>query len=217
MVMILNEEELLRTLDEYRSFVRKIAYTAITSSPSIDVEDLCQVGDLAILRAVRSYDPTCGRNIKSYICSCIRQDIYNEAARFLGIFTVDHKVTEMGAKIVKMDAEGKSYKQIADILNERYPVNNWTEERVFDTKLAYSRRSLVSIEHEPEISEEVYLKEFLLSLVCNDTEKFILLNRILGKCSAQAAAVDLQKSVKDIYAIESALKQRIMFAIKNII
>lgn len=217
MVMTLNEEELLRTLDEYRRFVRKIAYTAITSSPAIDVEDLCQIGELAILRAVRSYDPTCGRNIKSYICSCIRQDIYNEAARFLGIFTVDHKVTEMGAKIVKMDVEGKSYKQIADILNERYPGSSWTEERVFDTKLAYSRRSPVSIEHEPEISEEVHLKEFLLSLVCNDTEKFILLNRILGNYSAQAAAVDLQKSVKDIYAIESALKQRIVFAIKNIV
>lgn len=217
MVMTLHEEELLRTLEEYKGFVRKIAYTAVTSSPAIDVEDLCQVGELAILRAVRSYDPTAGRNLKSYICSCIRQDIYNEAARFLGVFTVDHKVTEAGAKIVKLYTEGKTYSEIADILNERYPGSNWTEERVFDTKLAYSRRSPVSSEHEPEVSEEAHLKEFLLSLVSNETEKFILLNRILGKYSAHAAAVDLQKSVKDIYAIEFALKQKIMIAIKNIV
>lgn len=215
--MTLQEEELLRTLNEYRGFVRKIAFTAITSSSTIDVEDLCQVGELAVLRAVRTYDPACGRNIKSYICSCIRQDIYNEAARFLGIFTVDHKVTEAGARITKLYAEGKTYSEITDILNQRYPGSNWTEERVFDTKLAYSRRSSVSIEHEPEVSEEAHLKEFLLSLVHNDTEKFILLNRILGNYSVEAAAVDLQKSIRDVYAIESALKQRIVFAIKNIV
>lgn len=217
MVMTLQEEELLRTLNEYRGFVRKIAFTAITSSSTLDVEDLCQVGELAVLRGIRTYDPTCGRNIKSYICSCIRQDIYNEAARFLGIFTVDHKVTEAGARITKLYTEGKTYSEITDILNKRYPGSNWTEERVFDTKLAYSRRSSVSIEHEPEVSEEAHLREFLLSLVYNDTEKFILFNRILGNYSVEATAVDLQKSIRDIYAIESALKQRIVFAIKNIV
>jgi len=216
--MTLNDEELLRTLEEYTGFIRKVAYTAVTSSPAINVDDLCQVGQLAVLRAVRSYDPTCGRNIKSYICSCIRQDIYNEAARFLGVFTVDHRVTEMGAKINRLADSGKTDLEIADILNERYPGRNWSESRVYDLRLAYSRRHAVTIEVEPEeIPESLYIEQFLESVVQSESDSRILHERILGDRSAQDMADEMGISIKKFYSLESGLKSRIRIAIQNIV
>lgn len=218
MTMTLNDEELLRTLEEYTGFIRKVAYTAVTSSPAINVDDLCQVGQLAVLRAVRSYDPTCGRNIKSYICSCIRQDIYNEAARFLGVFTVDHRVTEMGAKINRLADSGKTDLEIADILNERYPGRNWSESRVYDLRLAYSRRHAVTIEVEPEeIPESLYIEQFLESVVQSESDSRILHERILGDRSAQDMADEMGISIKKFYSLESGLKSRIRIAIQNIV
>jgi len=218
MTMTLNDEELLRALEGYAGFIRKVAYTAVTSSPSICVDDLFQVGQLAVLRALRTYDPTCGRNIKSYVCSCVRQDIYNEAARFLGVFTVDHRVTEMGAKINKFVEAGKTDVEIAAILNERYPGRAWTENKVYDLRLAYTRRHAVSMEVEPEeIPESLYIEQFLESVVQNDTDSRILRERILGDKSAKEMADEMDISVKKFYNLESSLKSRIRIAIQNIV
>jgi len=218
MTMTLNDEELLRTIEEYAGFIRKVAYTAITSSPTINVDDLCQIGNLAVLRAMRSYDPSCGRNIKSYICSCIRQDIYNEAARFLGVFTVDHRVTEMGAKVNRLVDDNKTDQEIAEILDERYPGKSWTESKVYDLRLAYSRRYPVTPEIEPEeIPESLHIEQFLESIVQNDTDHKILRERILGDKSAQEVADELDLPIKKFYLLESSLKSRIQIAIQNIV
>lgn len=218
MTMTLNDEELLRTLENYTGFIRKVAFTAVTSSPAINVDDLFQVGQLAVLRALRSYDPTCGRNIKSYVCSCIRQDIYNEAARFLGVFTVDHRVTEMGAKINRLVGDGKTDLEIAEILNKRYPGRAWNESRVYDLRLAYSRRHAVQIDVEPEeIPQSLYIEQFLESIVQSETDARLLQERILGDMSAQALADDMGISIKKLYNLESSLKSRIRIAIQNIV
>jgi RNA polymerase sigma factor (sigma-70 family) len=216
--MTINDEELLRALDSYTGFVRKVAYTAITSSPTIDVEDLFQIGQLAVLRALKSYDPTCGRNIKSYVCSCIRQDIYNEAAHFLGVFTVDHRVTEMGSKINKFVESGKTDQEIAEILNKRYPGRNWTNSKVYDLRLAYTRRQAIPIDVEPEeIPESLYIEQFLQSIVQDDNDRIILRCRILGDSSAIELAGEMDIPIKKLYSLESSLKSRIKVAIQNIV
>lgn len=207
----IEDDNLIQLLNQYSGFVKTIANNAVKSSGVISREDLYQVGEMAVLRAAKSYDPACGSNIKSYIYSCVRRAIYNEAARFLGVFTVDHKVTELGAKITKLADSGLTYEEIANKLGK-------AAESVKELHLAYSRRHTVSLEFEIEVeADEPSVEEFLTLIRMTDNEKVILYDRILGDYSVQDVADKLSLSVKRVYSLESALRARIEHAIQNIV
>lgn len=208
----MTNEELL---DEYRDMVEKIARSAIRSSAAIDVTDLCQVGEFAVLRAVRSYDPSCGTKISSYVRSIVKQAIYNEAARFLGVFTVDHKTTEVAAEVNRMAANGKSDDDIAAHLSRRF-VRDYDAAHVKDLRLAYSRRGMKPVSSDDcGIEDMRSIADLLRDIPQNDNEIFILENRILGSMRADSAADALGLSRGTIYRIEKRLTQRIEEAIKN--
>jgi RNA polymerase sigma factor (sigma-70 family) len=210
--MTTNDEELLNA---YRSMVEGIARSTVRSSAAIDVTDLCQVGELAVLRAVRTYDPSCGTKITNFIRRIVKQAIYNEAARFLGVFTVDHKTTEIAAKVNKLCNEGKTDEEIVIILNKSF-IRNFNVDHVRDLRLAYSRRYIKSVCNDERTIEDVRSFEDLLSEVPkNENEIFILQNRILGNMRADSVAGALGISRGTVYRIEQKLTKRIEEAIQN--
>src|SRR5690606_23814772 len=115
--MIDDEQDTEEILNTYAPLVRRIAKSACYSSAAIDLTDLCQVGEIAVLRAIKAYDPSSGTNIRSFVAKIVRQDIYNEAARFLGVFTVDHRVTSLAAKVNQLSLAGHTDDHIAEVLN----------------------------------------------------------------------------------------------------
>lgn len=206
-------------LNEYASLVRHIARSACYSSTAIDFADLCQVGEMAVLRAIKSYDPSCGSNIRSFITRLVRQDIYNEAARFLGVFTVDRRVTSLASKVNKLCNSGKTDEEIASILSgsgER----NFDALHVRDLRIAYSRRQQVAIESEEltdnNFADENTIKDLLDSVVKNNAERVILENRILKDATVADVSHLLNINQSRVYSIESSLKKRIKRAIKDI-
>ena len=202
-------------LDEYRDTVEKIARSAIRSSPAIDVSDLCQVGELAVLRAARSYDPSCGTKMTSFVRSVVKQAIYNEAARFLGVFTVDHKTTEVAAKVNKMAESGKTDEEIAAHLNKRF-ARDYDIGHVKDLRLAYSRRHIKPVSHDEYCTEDVRsIVDLLKDIPRNENEEFVLRHRILGNMHAESAADALDISRGSVYRIEKRLTQRIEEAIND--
>ncbi len=215
--MIDDYEEIL---NEYGPLVRRIARSACYSSAAIDLADLYQVGDIAVLRAIKAYDPSSGTTIKSFVSRIVRQDIYNEAARFLGVFTVDHRVTKLAAKVNKLYAKGHDDAEIADILNK-------TSNRIFDAdhvkdlRIAYSRRQHSSVNEDNtldrEHADERTINDLLCSVVHNELEKSILELRILGSSSAGTVARSLKIPRRHVYQIEAELKQRIKQAIEDVI
>ena len=206
-------------LDEYAPLVRRIARSACHSSATIDLADLCQVGEIAVLRAIKAYDPSSGTNIRSFVSKVVRQDIYNEAARFLGVFTVDHRVTGFAAKVSKLAAKGNTDQQIANILNQ-------TSNRVFDAdhvrdlRIAYTRRQQATVNEDEtldrEYADECTIKDILESVVQNDLDRFILSMRILGSEPADEVARKLSISRRRVYLIETELKHRIRQAIEGV-
>jgi RNA polymerase sigma factor (sigma-70 family) len=210
------EQEVVEILNQYSSLVDRIAKNTFKSSPAIDYADLCQVGELAVLRAVKTYDPSCGANIKSYVYNVVRRDIYNEAARFLGVFTVDHKVTEIAAKANRLFEKGKSDAEIAEILSNQIKSRNFDESHIRDMRMAYTRRAAYIIsDDEGDSAEEESIEDLLSSIPSNNVEKFILNERIMGLLSADAASEALGVSLNKIYKIERILKQRIERAISG--
>lgn len=210
-------EEINSLLDEYVPIVRRIARSAYFCSSAIDIADLYQVGEIAVLRAIKAYDPSCGTNIKSFVARCVKQDVYNEAARFLGVFTVDHRTTGLAAKVHKLHASGNSDQEIANILNKSGS-RNFDSDHVRDLRIAYNRRQQTILEDnilQEDLPEETSIKELLDSAVHDDTERAILEHRILGNKSVKEVSDILNIPQRKIYSMEHCLRNRIRNAIED--
>ncbi len=204
-------------LNEYRYIVRSIARSAIYSSATIDIADLRQVGEFAVLQAVKAYDPTCGTTIKSFVARVVRNEIFHEAARFLGVFTVDHRVTSLAAKVDKLHAKGHSDAEIAKMITS--DSRNFDADHVRDLRIAYSRRqhSTLTDDNVPEeySDEESTIQEILRGVVQDPTDQTILEERLLGDTSVKDVARSLNLKQYQVYDLENRLKDRIRKAIKG--
>jgi len=214
------EHEIIAILEEYGPLVRCIAKSACYSSVVIDIADLRQVGEFAVLKAIKSYDPCGGTTIKSYVSRVVRNEIYREAARFLGVFTVDHRVTSLAAKINKLHASGKSDEEIVDIINTNNN-RNIDVEHIRDLRIAYSRRRQDPVAEDDAFysppAEENTIRELLQGVVYTKEEEFVLQERIMGDTSAKDVAHQLNVTLCHIYNLERAIKERIGKAIEGII
>lgn len=214
------DEDVLRVLDEYKSLIQRIAKSAYTSSPTIEYTDLCQVGELAAINAIRLYDPTRGSKFSSYVSRAIRIGIYNEAARFLGVFTVDHRVTELAAKVIRFTEQGKTDEEIAEQMSQTTS-RNFDVEHVRDLRLAYSRRQAYSINE--EVSEDPYgepaypVEEILKSVTKNEVDEIVLRDKLLGSKTVDEVATLAGVSVRTVSRIEIQLRERIECAIKKVV
>jgi RNA polymerase sigma factor (sigma-70 family) len=213
------DAEVIALLNEYGPIVRRIARSACYSSSTIDYDDLCQVGDIAILRAVKSYNPTYGTSIKSFVQHIIRQDIYNEAARFLGVLTVDHRVTSLAAKANQLHAKGKTDEEIAEILTESGH-RNFDADHVTDLRMAYTCRQFADLPSDntldDDTTEESTIQELLDQVVRDGDERFILQQRFIGDATVKDVAHWLGLSEGQVYKIENDLKDRIRKAIEGV-
>jgi len=204
-------------LEEYGPIVRKIAHSARYSSSALDINDLYQVGNVAVLRAVSAYDPSHGMSIKSFVARTIRRDVYNEAARFLGVFTVDFRTTALASKARQFNEQGLKTLEIAERLSESSG-RNISESHVIALLSAYEKRHTQPSEDdrmEDPGGDEIAISNLISSVINNEIEQHIVNRRIMGTDSAKDVASDLSVSVNKVYEIEAALKERIQFAIQE--
>jgi len=218
MMVDIPDAEAIELLNEYGPIVRKIARSACFSSSSIDFTDLCQVGDIAVLNAVKMYDPTLGMTMKSYVGRIVRQEIYGEAGRFLGVFTVDRRVTSLGSKVTKLNKDGKTDEEIAAILSKG-DSRKLDVEHVRDLRIAYERRQYAEIEHDSVLEEDTYgktISDVVDQVVVNDNDALILEHRLLGDATIQHVADLMGSSVSQAYQLEKLLKYRLRRAIMDL-
>lgn len=215
----LSDTEAAQLIDQYAPLVNKIARSACYSSASIDFHDLCQIGNFAVLRAVKLYDPTYGASINSFVSRIVRQDIYNEAARFLGVFTVDRRVTRLTSKVNRMHGKGMTDEEIASVLSSESSYRNFDEEHVRDLRLAYSKREHTQLHSEcidESFPEEETIQQIFDSVIQNNVEAVILERRLLGDASVTEVANDLGLSPRWVYNLENDLKDKIRRAIEDV-
>jgi RNA polymerase sigma factor (sigma-70 family) len=90
----------------------------INNKSVVSVADLQQVGAMALIVALQTYDPSLG-SLSSYVRKCIRNALLEEANSFSGVFTVDEKIRRQANKAQQMRRAGKSEKEIMDFLGIR--------------------------------------------------------------------------------------------------
>lgn len=203
-------------LNQYAPLVKRIAKSACCSSAAIDIADLCQIGEMAVLRAIKVYDASSGTNIKSFITRIVKQDIYNEAARFLGVFTVDSRVTRLAAKVNRLILSGKTEEEIVDILNKNTSNRNFDINHVKDLKMVYSRRKNALVTEDIICDNDVNIETTLEDAATNQVEKDILKMRIFGSVPVPEVCSILSLPSKRVYEIENILKERIKKIIEDI-
>lgn len=211
------EMDVIEILNEYSSIVKNIARSAYYSSSTLDLNDLKQVGEIAVLQAIKSYDPSCGTTIKSFVYKVVRNEIFREAARFLGVFTVDHRVTSLAASANNMHLQGQSDEEIATMLNKGGS-RNFDADHVKDLRIAYNRRHSSAIQNDDleDLSvEESTIDSLLKNVINNESDRTILNSRILGNDTAIDTASQMNITVKRLYEMENDLKNRIRGAIEN--
>jgi len=216
MVDHLTEQDVIDLLDRYSPVVKHIARSACYSSDAIDINDLCQVGNIAVLQAIRSYDPSCGTSIKSFVGKVVRNEIFREAARFLGVLTVDPRSTKLASKIHKMHQDGHTDNEIVLAIQS----DTLDVDTVHDLRMAYGHRQYESVD---EISviydgdlEESTIRDLVMGVTRNKEEETIVELRILSRNSIRDIAKRLKLSRKYVYIIENDLKSRIRIAIEGI-
>lgn len=220
MMVDIPDSDAIELLNEYGPIVRKIARSACYSSASIDFADLCQVGDIAVLKAIKIYDPTQGTSIKSYVAKIVRQDIFSEAAKFLGVFTVDHRVTSLAAKVNRLHVKNKTDKEIAVIISKSGH-RNFDADHVKDLRITYERRQHAELQPDDAFdegdAEESTILRLLEEVVKTDAETIVLEHRFMGDASAYEVSNMLQINTRELYILENNLKSRIRMAIRGVI
>lgn len=217
MMVDIPDDTVAQILDQYHSLVRYIADRACYSSSVLDINDLYQVGEIAVLRAVKAYDPSSGKNIKSFVASAIRNAIFNEAARFLGVMTVDFRTTNQASYAAKMHEKGKSDQEIAAALTDKYG-RNFDVDHARDLRIIYGRRQYTQVQEDlmiDDIENDVSIKDLLESVVKDKDDRVILDRRLLGGCSVEQVAAILHISKKAVAKKEACLKTRIKRALED--
>lgn len=214
---MMSDEAVAAILNQYHPLVRHIASKAFHSSSTLDIEDLYQVGDMAVLRAVKAYDPTYGSNIKSFVANAIRNAIFNEAAHFLGVLTVDFRTTNQASYAAKLHESGRSDEEIAVALTEKHG-RKFDVDHARDLRMIYMRREYSCVNEDllvDDMDNDITIKDLLDSVIKNKTDRVIVDNRILGSSTVEQVAAILNTSKKDVYEKEAALKLRIKRAIED--
>ncbi len=215
----MDDIDVVSILDDYRGLVRYVANLAYCSSSALGVEDLIQVGELAVLSAIKSYNPSYGVNIRGFVARIVRQEVFAEAARFLGVFTVDNRTTNLGSRVSKMFASGKNYDEIATTLSSETG-RNLDSDHVRDLRLAYERRSGQDVSESVDIPQDdvfncLHIENILYSVVESDVDRVLIEKRILSKTPMQEVCKILNLGPNAAYEAERRLRYKIEKAIED--
>jgi RNA polymerase sigma factor (sigma-70 family) len=105
----------------HRGMIRSLINSIVVNNPSVvDTQDLQQVGALALIVALKSYDPSLG-SFSGYIRKCVHNALLEQANSFNPVFTVDEKVRRQANSIVRLRREGLSDGDIMTRLGIKTP------------------------------------------------------------------------------------------------
>lgn len=106
------QEPLEKLYARHRGLIGSLIRTIVINNKAVvSVADLQQVGALALVVALQSYDPSLG-SLSAYVRRCIRNALLEEANSFSGVFTVDEKLRRQANRAQQMRKAGKSDQEI---------------------------------------------------------------------------------------------------------
>lgn len=180
-----------------KSLVNKIAY-GLARRCSDPVEDIIQVGNLGLLKAIKRYDNSY-KNIKSYLITSIIGEIKHYLRDKSQTIKAPRAILELSYRINKINAEavekdGADYEQ--KLLHEKLNISEEKAREVLD----FERRSIISLD-QIQFSGDEESKPILESLADEREEqnKEAKENKILLKDAISMLPDKLQEIIFAIY------------------
>ncbi len=110
--MIDSQESLEKLYARHKGLIGSLVRSVVINNKSvISIADLQQVGAMALIVALKTYDPSVG-SLSAYVRRCIRNALLEEANSFSGVFTVDEKLRRQANKAYHMRRDGKPDEEI---------------------------------------------------------------------------------------------------------
>jgi len=114
--MIDSQESLEKLYARHKGLIGSLIKSIVINNKSVvSTADLQQVGAMALIVALKSYDSSLG-SLSAYVRKCIRNALLEEANSFSGVFTVDEKLRRQANKAYQMRREGKPDQVIMETL-----------------------------------------------------------------------------------------------------
>lgn len=110
--MIDSQESIEKLYARHKGLIGSLIRSIVINNKSVvSIADLQQVGAMALIVALKTYDSSVG-SLSAYVRKCIRNALLEEANSFSGVFTVDEKLRRQANKAQQMRRDGKSDKDI---------------------------------------------------------------------------------------------------------
>lgn len=200
------EESSDKVYAQHRGLIRSLINSVVVNNPSVvDVKDLQQTGALALILALKSYDPSLG-SFQSYIRQCIRNALLEQANSFNSVFTVDEKVRRKANAIVKMRMEGLSDDEIMTRLGVKTRATflsllGLVESHSVDLDQAeVEADSIIEVKNILRILDEIGLTKLEIEFV----------NLIINNHSMDEIMTELDVSRSRLFEIKAAIRDRIL-------
>jgi RNA polymerase sigma factor (sigma-70 family) len=101
-------DDIDQVYEKHKGLIRSLINSVVVNNPTVvSREDLHQVGALALILALKSYNPELG-SLHGYIKSCVRNALLEEANSFNGVFTTDPRLRRQANLALKLKREGKT-------------------------------------------------------------------------------------------------------------
>lgn len=190
---------------QYRTLIKTLVNGIVINNPSVvSIEDLQQAGALALMMAINSYDPSLG-SLQSYIRSCVRYAILEQANIFNSVFTVDEKVRRQVNMALKLRKQGLTDEEIMSKLGIKTRATFTSIMGLVDQP---SDISHIDISIGQAIEEDDVVR--ILDEIGLDESERQLVNLLIEKHSMDDLEKITKTSRSHIYKLKSSIKDKIL-------
>lgn len=194
-----DEAALSRLVDENTGLVRSIALRF--TGRNVDYEDLCQIGHIGMIKAIRNFDLERGTAFSTYAVPLI----IGEIKRFLrddGEIKVGRELKRRGAVVCAAREKYIAEKLCEPTVSQLAEICGFSEEEVVECLSATSSlvslsqtigedgtlEDLLGVDFTPEINEKIALKQAIDKLN-RDEKEIILLRYYRGMTQSEAGKI----------------------------
>ena len=190
----------------HRGLIRSLVNSIVVNNPAIvDTQDLQQAGALALVVAMRSYNPSLG-SFPSYIRKCIRHALLEQANSFSNVFTVDEKVRRQANAIRRMRRAGSNDEEIMAKLGIK-------TRATFLSLLGLVENHAVDPD-QIEVADDASLEEGSIFKVLDEiglTEQELkFVNLVTSNHSMDDIAVEMAVSRSTLFVIKASIRDKIL-------
>jgi RNA polymerase sigma factor (sigma-70 family) len=199
------EESADKVYTQHKGLIRALVHSIVVNNPAVvSTEDLQQAGALALMIALKSYNPSLG-SFQSYIRRCIRHALLEQANTFNGVFTVDEKIRRQANAVVRLRKEGLSDDAIMDRLGIK---TRATFLSLLDLVSATRDVENVDVAFDETVDENNIMR--ILDEIGLEDAELRFVNLVISNHSMENLETEMELGRSQLYKLRASIRDKIL-------